>query len=244
MTSADRRSFRGGFTLIELLVVIAILAILAALLLPALKNARESAKSARCISNLRQIGVMVLIYVDQEEGWLPKARMIPPIYSGAYHEQFQNAGILTRLASYRNPNSVLTCPASTYRHEILDYSNYTWPTYLGNDAEIVVPGGFPRVRYASITRPSSILCLTDGPFRNEEAGWTRMWYSQNWTHWPSFHVGTHQKPLAHGRGINVLFADGHASSIAFSDSKLTSNPGLNPQDNYWVQRVSSLPPFF
>lgn len=237
-------SSRRSFTLIELLVVVAIIAILAALLLPALRNARESAKSTKCTTNLRPIGVMVLIYVDQEEGWLPKARMIPPIDSGAWHEQLQNAGILQRLVSYRNPNSVLTGPASRYRHEVFDYSNYTWPTYLGNDAEIVVPGGFPRVKYSSFTRPSSILRRTDGPFRNEEAGWTRMWYSQNRAHRPSYHVGTFQKPLPHGADINVLFVDGHAQHVPFTDGKLTSNPGLNWADNYWVQRVSSLPPFF
>jgi prepilin-type N-terminal cleavage/methylation domain-containing protein/prepilin-type processing-associated H-X9-DG protein len=61
----------AAFTLLELLVVIAVIAILAALLLPTLSKAKERARQAQCASNLRQIVLSVVLYVDDHEDTFP-----------------------------------------------------------------------------------------------------------------------------------------------------------------------------
>ena len=90
---ASRIARPGAFTLVELLVVIGIIATLVAILLPTLGRAREAARAANCLSNLRQINTAFMLFAHDNKGYLPQVGG-----SGTSSDNFVINGTNTRVA--------------------------------------------------------------------------------------------------------------------------------------------------
>lgn len=102
-----------GFTLIELLVVIAIIAILAAILFPVFARARENARRASCLSNLKQIGLGVLQYTQDYDEIYPMKR-----WSGTGDGALNDTMSWRRITfPYTKSSQIYTCPSNTYGTE-------------------------------------------------------------------------------------------------------------------------------
>jgi prepilin-type N-terminal cleavage/methylation domain-containing protein len=138
-----------GFTLIELLVVVVIIAILAAMLLPALSKAREKARQAVCMNNLKQIGVATFMYADDWQDWNP---MVP--YRGLdgtknyYQVSWGAHDYVRRLTLYLAEKQ----PGGWFRQNIS--SVFKWPGQrkwgmLGQVMEFLGPPGLYVVIMAS-----------------------------------------------------------------------------------------------
>lgn len=119
---ADDR--RAGFTLIELLAVVAAIAVLVAIAVPILSNARAGARAAQCLSNLRQAGVGLQLYLLHHDDTFPVMVAIRE------SREEPEAAIDTVLAPYLEDLEVLRCPADNRGLFDASGSSYYWNSAL------------------------------------------------------------------------------------------------------------------
>lgn len=221
MQVPDKKDRFGGFTLIELLVVIAIIAILASLLLPSLARAKEKGRQTACASNLRQIGLAMRMYADDNGGWLPTTT----------HGTTTNQSWIYQLSSQlANVDRVRICPSDPKREQRLlaHASSYTLNEYTAVD--LTDPFGKRLESFRkldSLSKPT----LTIVTFEIADSAGVNVMndhtHSRQWLQgWQTLTADI--QPDRHGSSANYLFADSHVESLAAKRLKVRLEAGENP----------------
>ena len=210
---------KRGFTLIELLVVIAIIAILAAILFPVFARAREKARQTTCLSNLKQMGLAILMYAQD--------------YDERYNLAYTSTDVGTLhwpnlLEPYHRNVQIYECPSDP---DVWNRGEYML-SYIASYA-LFRPGTTPSgtvtiVRMAEITRPAELIAIAENADGDSSGPDAEYAYG---THGAGVNPG--KNPWArvtldrHMGNSNYVFADGHAKALPPNEAMR-----INP---YWTR---------
>lgn len=210
---------RPAFTLIELLVVIAIIAILAGMLLPALARAKEKGRQTTCYNNLRQMGIAMNMYADDNNGLIPRGN--DPFWWQVF---IPNLGGKSATIDQYGRIRVYVCPSYPDRRQKMCFVVNAWQFSGPNDvvgSEIL---GLQKIN--RIEKPTETIYLADnenGPWRPIFTGVTFLGdnslndiWSVNHLPYPTQAATARLNPerriaaARHSKGMNVLYFDGHS----------------------------------
>jgi len=207
-----RRAQRRAFTLIELLVVIAIIAVLISLLLPAVQSAREAARRAQCINNLKQIGLGLHNYLSTHNAFPLAETSAYCNYGGGYYSDWGSWSAHALLLGYMEGQPLYNA------------ANFNWVVEFGQ--------GFPINLTVSNSIIATFLCPSDGASPNPSN--SQQWYGNTTNYFASWGTTTDAwSPdstgmFAHSRAVGIqAVTDGTSNTIAFSE-------GLIPTDTKFL----------
>jgi prepilin-type N-terminal cleavage/methylation domain-containing protein/prepilin-type processing-associated H-X9-DG protein len=207
-----------GFTLIELLVVIAIISILAAILFPVFARARENARRTSCMSNLKQIGLGFMQYVQDYDERYPMMAYVPAVFrtdkafpSGNFSAKY-NGTIQGNIQTwmditfpYTKSIQLYYCP-SARATGMEGYPHYGYSGAISGRNKVAygafagVTGDAP-INIAEIRRPSEVYMLLD---------YNRDYYYANPGEFRSTALSANPATvIPHLEGGNIAYADGH-----------------------------------
>jgi prepilin-type N-terminal cleavage/methylation domain-containing protein/prepilin-type processing-associated H-X9-DG protein len=215
---------RAGFTLIELLVVIAIIAILAAILFPVFAQAREKARQTTCLSNQKQLGTAMSMYLQDYDERYPNWRTVVPKSADN-----PNAKItwVENMQPYCKNKNIWICPSDNIAAEAkalglgggtVAQNSYWLNAYIfrwsGN-----APNWPPSVTLAEINYPATSIVYCDGPVNDGQHVWPGP--PVEWCGTAPACVASQQR---HSGGINFSFADNHSRWYRVDQLKTTVDP--------------------
>ena len=235
------------FTLVELLVVIAIIAILAGLLLPALSSSRDSARTALCLGNIREVTLMHLLYVDASGGYFCPAwdASFTSWESSADH---RGPGILSRIVpdSGAAKGRVFECPAA----KTALYSNLAWTArYAGYGMNYQLsfsdpsaqPPNYRPCRIQAVKTPSRLILLADAACflagTDGRPAPTAFLYN------PSSGKGGYAD-FRHSKSCVVSFVDGHTAARTDFTPRPADSSGFEDRVGYLSPDDSLYDPFW
>ena len=156
--TGDRRVRKSGFTLIELLVVIAIIAILAAILFPVFAQARETARKTSCLSNLKQLGLSVMMYVQDYDETYPRTSYLD---GDGVHDYTWTSVVqpyVKNVQIFVCPSDPHPCPAVTNGGKI--YVQVPLFSYITN-YNVIPAHDWAPIAMATVDLPAATIMLSE-----------------------------------------------------------------------------------
>ena len=219
------KKLEGGFTITELLTVIGIIGLLVSMVLPGLKAIRDKGRGVQCMSNLRQIGLAIAAYTNENNGSLPYPW--DPSVSGTRNQwpfliyPYVNNG---KQASsdwtvfQASLTGVLACPSPVT--PTTDSLYKTWASYKMSSRLRREPS-WEAANISQVLNPATALMLADGGYYNSARFGVSDWASTQ----ANLSLAIF---FPHGKLANCLFVDGHVTALGANQLEKDWNEYFSP----------------